>query len=67
MNTILGGDTQLASQMLMSIASVFLKSANEAGNDTSTLDDISEVSTHVKISEIKNKIVNETWRERNEI
>jgi hypothetical protein len=44
-NDILGGNTQMASQLLSSIASVIVHSAAEAGNDTDSLDKIAEVST----------------------
>lgn len=42
-NSILGGNTQSGAQMLSSVASVFMKSAEEAGNDTETLNNVVEV------------------------
>ncbi|XP_031568597.1 polycystic kidney disease protein 1-like 2 [Actinia tenebrosa] len=42
LNEILGGNTQTASQLLSSVASVLIHSATEAGNDTDRLKNIAE-------------------------
>lgn len=45
LNSILGGNTQSGSQMLSSVASVFIKTANDAGDDKEKLQGVVEVRT----------------------